>query len=224
MLKTLSKPRSKKSNHINDWTITVSKNRSKKKSLEGRKRLRNIREENKRELPKHLENIRNRLLYSNAINIFMKDYLFYSYVVKIDITGLKCNICRHDIDGLNSLIDHLQSEHNKTMHTDIKNHILPFKFEQDDTLNCALCHKSYDKFKQLQEHMHAHYNNNYSCERNAHMVKKYGTELHVHKCRASHKTFTLKDKLSRHTKRDRLLEREHGCEHCDKKFHEKRDN
>nr|XP_049704091.1 zinc finger protein 260 isoform X1 [Helicoverpa armigera] len=215
---------------------------------------------------------------------FMKGYPLTTYVVKLDITGLKCAICGLDIESLESVMDHLEKEHKKVIHRDINNHILPFKFD-GDSLNCVLCPKSYERFKLLQEHMNVHYRNficdicsssfvnrrtlrghlsrhkqgDFSCnfcpkifdtqgkkltheksvhigdhrrnkcahcgerftgyaKKNEHMVEVHGAEPLVLKCLACDKTFSRRDRLSRHIKRDHLLERKHECLHCDMKF------
>uniref|UniRef100_A0A2A4K6A2 C2H2-type domain-containing protein n=1 Tax=Heliothis virescens TaxID=7102 RepID=A0A2A4K6A2_HELVI len=220
---------------------------------------------------------------------FMKGYPLTNYVVKLDVTGLKCELCGMDIDGLESIMDHLENEHKKVIHRDIKNHILPFKFD-GDSLNCALCPKSYARFKLLQEHMNVHYRNfvcdichapfvnrrtlhshlgrhkqgDFSCDfcpkifdtqgkklchekfvhigdhrrnkcahcgerftnyakKNEHMVEVHGAEPLVLKCLACDKTFSRRDRLSRHIKRDHLLERKNECPHCDMKFYGKKE-
>ena len=220
---------------------------------------------------------------------FMKGCVIFNYVVKLDITGLHCEICDRDIDGLATLMDHLQSVHFKIIHNDIKNHIVPFKFE-GETLRCALCPNIYDHFKKLQEHMNVHYGN-YNCEicnapfvnkrtckghmarhtqgefscrfcqkvfdtnikktcheknmhiidhkrnkcphcdekfvsytqRNEHMVKEHGAEPMVFKCLACDNTYTAKETLTRHIKRNHLLERTHECQQCDMTFFRKKE-
>lgn len=223
--------------------------------------------------------------------LFMKGMPLPSYVVKLDITALKCKVCDKDIEGLEQLIVHLQTVHNELMYTDIKNHILPFKFD-GDTLKCVLCPTSYERFKLLQEHMNTHYRN-FNCEicnssfvnkrtlrshmsrhrqgeftcnfcpkifetqnkklnherfvhiigdqkrnkcphcgekfttyskKSEHMVNVHGAEPRLLKCMACDKTFDRRDKLTRHTKRDHLLERNFECEHCDMKFFGKKEH
>lgn len=327
ILKTLIKPRSTKAKGKTvDWTVTVVKKKGNPRFTEELLRVRPLKEAEKQEMDKHLENIRNILLHSNATPIrrhtgngyvcsfcpehftvprdlkihtqqkhddstksnFMKGCTLSYYAAKLDITHLKCEICGQDIVGLEPLMNHLQFAHNKTIHTDIKNHILPFKFV-GDTLKCVLCPEISDHFKLLQSHMNVHYDNHYceicsspfvnkralnnhmarhkqgefSCkfcakvfdtndkkfnhekyvhihsykrnkcphcdekftsysQRNEHMVKLHGVEPRVLNCMACDKTFTSKEALTRHTRRDHLLERKHECEHCDMKFYGKK--
>lgn len=84
------------------------------------------------------------------------------YLVKIDITDLCCKLCNTDVDTLENLMDHLTSIHNKNLFKDIKNYILPFKFDSD-VLRCYMCLNIFTKFKKFQEHMGSHYRN-FVCE------------------------------------------------------------
>ena len=84
------------------------------------------------------------------------------FCIKLDITGLQCKLCNKDIPSLEDLKDHLQNEHKKKIFTDIKNKIIPFKFETED-IRCCICSNVFEKFRKLQEHMHSHYRN-YVCE------------------------------------------------------------
>lgn len=220
---------------------------------------------------------------------FMQGCPLSVYVVKLDITDLKCDICNQNIEDLQTLQNHLQSDHDKNIHTDINNHILPFKFI-DDRFTCVICSKNFERFKLIQEHMNVHYRN-YTCEvcnapfvnkrtlkshlsrhkqgefncsfcpkvfdthnkksnhekfvhtgdhrrnkcphcqqkflsyaqKNEHMVQEHGVAPIVLKCMACDQTFTRRDKLTRHTKRDHLLERRYACDHCDMRFYGKKD-
>ncbi|XP_046975364.1 zinc finger protein 91-like [Vanessa cardui] len=92
---------------------------------------------------------------------FMKGKDMHSYFVKLDITDLSCKLCGQNIDNIEKLIKHLQINHDKKLYTDIKDHILPFKFGSD-TLCCFICCNFFNTFKALQEHMNVHYRN-YLC-------------------------------------------------------------
>lgn len=80
------------------------------------------------------------------------------FLVKLDITNLKCMLCNASIDSLEDIIVHLTEKHNKTFHTDIKNQIFPFKFNTKK-LQCCLCTTDglFSTFRALHEHMHKHY-------------------------------------------------------------------
>lgn len=93
---------------------------------------------------------------------FLKRMNMSRYHVKLDITNLKCKLCDTAIEDLEKLMKHLIDNHKKIIHMDIKNHILPFKFETD-TLKCFMCDSVFHKFKVLHEHMGVHYRN-YTCD------------------------------------------------------------
>ncbi|XP_046975319.1 zinc finger protein 57-like [Vanessa cardui] len=126
---------------------------------------------------------------------FMKGKDMYKFHVKLDITELKCTMCHDNIETLEKLIDHLKNVHSKKMFTDIKNQVLPFKFDTD-RLVCFICMNVYHKFKSLLEHMNIHYRN-YVCEVcNAGFVSRAILAQHAE----SHKLGTFK------------------CDHCPKIF------
>lgn len=100
----------------------------------------------------------NHALDTNPKTSYSRSDAMKEFVVKLDITDLTCNICSKKINTLNDLLTHLNKEHNKIVHTDLKSHFLPFKFDTD-RLTCCLCDNNYDSFKKLQEHMHSHFRN-----------------------------------------------------------------
>ncbi|KAJ8705668.1 hypothetical protein PYW08_012714 [Mythimna loreyi] len=94
----------------------------------------------------------------NPIFGYSKSAQLSEYNVKMDITDLECTLCSTSIDSLEDLLNHLQQDHDKLIYNDIRNRILPFKFESEK-LTCCMCPNTFDKFKKLQEHMHSHYRN-----------------------------------------------------------------
>jgi hypothetical protein len=84
------------------------------------------------------------------------------YCVHLDVTHLKCDVCDTDIGKLEDLIDHLKTEHDELIHTNIRNLMVPYVFESAE-VNCAICLKRFEEYSQLQEHMSEHYKN-YVCE------------------------------------------------------------
>ncbi|XP_049883378.1 zinc finger protein 62 homolog [Pectinophora gossypiella] len=94
--------------------------------------------------------------------IFLKNQAISGLLVKLDITSLKCDICRTDIESLELLLTHLKDTHKKKIYTDVKNQILPFKFDSDG-FRCFMCLNVFTSFKPLNEHMKKHYRN-YICE------------------------------------------------------------
>lgn len=85
------------------------------------------------------------------------------YIVYLDITDLKCNICNEEIDNLKLILKHLTKEHNEFLNQGLNNHILCFKFDVPDVYKCNECNFTIDDFTKLQVHMNKH-NKNYLCE------------------------------------------------------------
>lgn len=85
-----------------------------------------------------------------------------AYYVKLDVTGLACNICNEPSNTLEQMISHLKQIHKRRLYTDVNNRILPFKFE-GESLSCFMCSNAFSSFKRLQEHMNIHYRN-FVCE------------------------------------------------------------
>ena len=112
------------------------------------------------DLKKHIRD-NHRGLYSTVTpieKITRKD----EFCVKLDLTDLQCTLCDTNIDTLENLLQHLKNEHERGIHMEIKNQLLPFKFNSD-VIKCCMCPSVFDKFKILQLHMHTHYRN-FICE------------------------------------------------------------
>ncbi|CAB3262394.1 unnamed protein product [Arctia plantaginis] len=94
---------------------------------------------------------------------FMKNVPLLSFIVKLDITNLICDLCLTSFDSLDGLVDHLESIHKKHFHKEIKDHILPFKFDEGRIIKCVVCSNDHNNFKVLLEHMNTHFKN-YVCD------------------------------------------------------------
>ncbi|CAG9574897.1 unnamed protein product [Danaus chrysippus] len=94
----------------------------------------------------------------------MLDYKLSYNPIKLDITNLQCTVCHKDLKDLNELKDHLVAVHNKTIHKDIKDTILPFRLENGHNFTCVICSVVHISFKNLYHHMSSHYRN-YCCKK-----------------------------------------------------------
>ncbi|XP_063544133.1 zinc finger protein 250-like isoform X14 [Cydia strobilella] len=148
-----------------------------------------------------------------------------THVVKLDITLLNCALCDTDFDTLEDFILHLVEGHNKKLYTDVRNQLLPFKFDTPE-LCCAICSVTYGSFKLLQQHMNAHFRN-YICkicnagfvvERLlAHHIRRHGDEKV--ECSECGKTFINTLKMREHVKRVHMgLDKRNKCQFCEEKF------
>ncbi|CAK1554352.1 unnamed protein product [Leptosia nina] len=158
---------------------------------------------------------------------FMKGKDMYSYFVKLDITSLTCNICFRNMDTLESIMVHLKTDHDKSINTDIKNQILPFKFDSE-TLRCFICLNVFNKFKALQEHMHTHYRNFICDVCDAGFVNRHILLCHreAHKtgtfaCDQCTEVFETVRKMKQHVRKiHNGLTMPHKCGYCSERFKE----
>lgn len=109
---------------------------------------------------------------------FMTTMIMANYVVKLDITGLKCNVCNEDINTLEDFVDHCQKVHHSYISKTHLSHILPFKFD-DEGLRCMVCLGPFDSFRTLIKHMHVHYRNFICPICDAGFVNKYALFYHT---------------------------------------------
>ncbi|KAI5640760.1 zinc-finger associated domain (zf-AD) domain-containing protein [Phthorimaea operculella] len=133
---------------------------------------------------------------SERLNLLKTSFDKTEFKVNFDVTDLTCTLCGDMFVNLNDLKEHLVNIHDKTIHYDIKDHMLQFKLKKGDTYDCAMCSATYETFKMLKQHMNIHYSN-YACN----------------KCESS---FATKRSLTAHNATH--LEGSFKCDHCDKVF------
>lgn len=134
---------------------------------------------------------------------FMEGKRLGDYVVKLDITDLKCTICDAELQNLDQALTHLK-DHDKTIHLDINNHILPFNFKGDD-LRCVFCNVLFNKYKKLLEHMGSHYRNCVCDICGAGFVNRSTFNMHYH----GHKTGNFPCKYCRKVYDTKRKQRSH---------------
>nr|XP_049704099.1 zinc finger protein weckle isoform X9 [Helicoverpa armigera] len=156
---------------------------------------------------------------------FMEDKSMHNYIVKLDITDLKCDICQKSIDSLDDVIEHLKTEHDKPFHKG-KSYILPFKFTDNDMPKCLFCGNSYGNFKVLLEHMNSHYRNHVCSICDSGFVNKKILQNHEyrHKTGVFNCSFCFKEFDNHVKKRDHekavhiKMQKRNKCAYCGEKF------
>lgn len=163
--------------------------------------------------------------HEQSIQKFMSEKAMHNYMVKLDITNLKCDICQMKIDTLEQIIEHLTTVHDKFYYGTIKNHILPFKFDKK-IIKCVVCGNFYSNFKVLLEHMNTHYRN-YVCKvcDSGFVTKKilqthaYRHKTGVFNCSYCSKIFNTHIKKREHEKAVHILfNMRSKCGYCGEKF------
>lgn len=160
-----------------------------------------------------------------SISNFMNNYTLLNYIVKLDITGLRCDICMSPISELYEIIEHLMMEHEKNFHTDIGSHIVPFRFEAE-TLQCVDCSYEFNNFKILLEHMNTHYSNHVCEVCEAGFVNKRMLQAHMYRhkigvfnCSYCSKVFDTRVKTKVHERMVHMyVKKRPKCSVCEKKF------
>lgn len=155
---------------------------------------------------------------------FIRDLSMYRYIVKMDITDLKCTICELQIETTEELLQHLKDKHDKTVYFDIKNHIIPFKFNPK-ALDCFICKNVFYKFKQLLIHMNIHYRNFICKVCDAGFVNHVSHKFHIRthekgkfQCKLCQTEFETVTKLRIHDQRKHGTKIVHKCGYCSKTF------
>ncbi|XP_052757220.1 zinc finger protein 184-like [Galleria mellonella] len=159
---------------------------------------------------------------------FVNNMTLSKYIIKLDITSLRCKLCDTNIKRLEDLMTHLQNTHKVKTFTDIDNHIIPFKFESKN-LTCALCENGvpFHKFKSLLEHMTVHYRN-YVCEDcdagfiNFEQLRQHRSvhESGSYSCNKCNKVFNNTRKLKAHIRAVHVMKSQplSKCGYCNQAF------
>ncbi|CAG4958901.1 unnamed protein product [Colias eurytheme] len=157
---------------------------------------------------------------------FMKGTHMHSYFVKLDITDLKCK-CGKSYETTEALTEHLNDAHKVKIYTQIKSHILPFKFTSQ-ALTCCICFNIFNTFKALQEHMNVHYRN-FICEvcdagfvnKNILLRHQDAHKTGTYSCEECKRTFDTARKKQLHDRSKHPgVNLPHKCAYCNERFNE----
>lgn len=148
-----------------------------------------------------------------------------NYSVKLDITLLTCSVCCQRFNQLSPFMDHLRLKHNQPIHTDVKNYMLPFKFDSDP-LKCALCDTEFNTFRNIVEHMNTHFRN-FICDvcgtgfinRASWRTHKANHDYGDYPCSKCPQVFSSVVKLRNHNRYLHLgMAKRNKCAYCSEKF------
>ncbi|XP_063632108.1 zinc finger protein 583-like isoform X12 [Cydia splendana] len=156
---------------------------------------------------------------------YMKGESIVGFIVKLDITALRCNMCSSTIRELGHLMEHLKVAHDRPIITDLKNHLVPFRFESN-LHSCVECSAEFSNFKVLLAHMNEHYRNCICEICGAGFVTKRILQAHSYRhitgdysCRYCPKVFDAKLRMQEHERNVHvLMNKRNKCGYCGEKF------
>lgn len=161
---------------------------------------------------------------------------------KFDSDNMRCAVCHAEFITFKLLREHMNihfrnficdicsagfvTERNMTQH--VKRHA-------SGEFRCDQCEKTFSTEVNLRDHKkrtHLGLGKRNLCsfcgerfmdywKKKHHMVKEHGAPPVVLKCQACERTFDNQRSLTRHTKKDHLMERKHNCLYCDMTFFSK---
>ncbi|XP_022818928.1 zinc finger protein 77-like isoform X17 [Spodoptera litura] len=76
--------------------------------------------------------------------------------IKVDLTNLRCRICKNSFPNLEDIMTHVESEHGKKVDKAGKFGVMPY-FLQKDVYNCAVCDKNFPSLFHLNRHTITHF-------------------------------------------------------------------
>lgn len=83
-------------------------------------------------------------------------------MLKVEISDLKCRLCGLNFNTIDILKQHLLSVHEKMIHINYSDGVLPFKLSTNN-FKCPKCHIHFVSFKRMNEHINCHFRN-YICD------------------------------------------------------------
>ncbi|CAK1554424.1 unnamed protein product [Leptosia nina] len=146
-------------------------------------------------------------------------------VLKVDVSQLTCKLCPMKPHDLVQLKYHLKHDHQKSVDPDLKDNMIPFKLDPDESYKCVICEESFIKVRLLVIHMNVHFNN-YSCEicgTGFMTLRLLKTHLETHEsgnypCDRCDKVFSTSHKRSIHIRGVHLKQYPRRCPMCPERF------
>lgn len=140
-----------------------------------------------------------------------------------DITDLACDLCRHTVQDIEQLREHLEQQHE--IQFDPEGHLLvPFRLGVG--LICVLCGDKFNTFVRLLVHMNTHYSNHVCETCGQSFINKSGLRLHVNHMHKEQKCILCPATFSRNSARLKHMRKVHDptrkskryCLLCNKTF------
>lgn len=160
-----------------------------------------------------------------------------------DSNDISCVLCSNKYSSFKAFVQHMNMHYrnyiceicnagfvNKSI---LKCHLYRHK---RGVHKCSFCNEIFDTSTKKRAHekvVHMGIKHRWKCPyceerfayynlRNLHIVNEHGLAPNVFKCQACDKSFNTNTNLTRHTRKDHLMERLHKCSHCEMRFFDKR--
>ncbi|XP_059056463.1 zinc finger protein 43-like isoform X10 [Achroia grisella] len=147
--------------------------------------------------------------------------------IKVDISGLKCELCSQSIKDLDVLKDHLIIVHNKPMHKETGLGLMPYLLGGKEYL-CIHCDERFELFTKLNSHINKHYPNNicFQCGKvfsaahrlKAHLVIHDEQNGEQYKCTKCDQVFGTRVHRNNHLALTHGPEYRYRCPYCNDSF------
>lgn len=144
-------------------------------------------------------------------------------IIRVDITHLLCRLCMTPQDSLESLAEHLKTQHNLDIDTNANLRLVPLKLEKD-RFACVTCGKKFTGYKELSRHSGAHFLRFicHICGKN--FQTPNGLKEHLilshsagHVCRLCKLTFPTKEEKRQHIRENQSC-MTFLCKACNERF------
>lgn len=147
--------------------------------------------------------------------------------IKVDVTGLRCELCLESIKDLDVLKDHLISVHDKPIALEHGLGLTPFLLGSNKFL-CTHCDETFELFSKLNTHINKHYPNNicFQCGKafsavhrlKAHLVIHESANNEQYKCTKCDQMFATKVLRNSHIALVHGPEYRYRCPYCKDSF------
>lgn len=146
--------------------------------------------------------------------------------IKLDVTDIACVVCEEPVDGLEGLINHVETVHDETYDHSYGVCAFPFLLSNDKVNPCAICEASFDNLHCLVSHMYKeHIANSHMCQicglrfMDSVRLKRHFKSSHIGcRCKICNIMFDGYHKLIRHKEMVHGDVRSFVCNLCSEKF------
>ncbi|XP_072943111.1 uncharacterized protein [Epargyreus clarus] len=161
-----------------------------------------------------------------SLKKLLKKFTADCLVVYVYVQNLKCTLCHQNMPNLNELKTHLTRVHNKEMHLDFGDRVLPFKMSPTNEFECQCCGCNFETFGAIERHMNVHYRNfvcdqcgaGYVTKQRLKVHMKYTHETGRFPCESCKKVYDTRHKFRSHVDSVHKMLKKNKCPKCPERF------